>query len=190
MVRRTGPSGALKRPGGGTPGPAFSWRLKAMRITERPTQRAIAVDETLDGRDVRALTEYHTVLADGPGVEHLPDVYLVVSQSGGTYHVDVGAGTCDCLDHTRRGARCKHLRRVDFATGRRPIPAWVDLDAVDPQLGYHVEGPRVPLTDGSGVIDVGERPEDCECDGLGGGLPCWPCHREGFRTPVRTARDD
>jgi len=35
-------------------------------------------------------------------------------------------------------ARCKHLRRVDYARGVEPIPTWVNRDAVDDELGQHV----------------------------------------------------
>lgn len=30
-------------------------------------------------------------------------------------------------------------RRVEFATGAREIPAWADREAVDPQLGEHID---------------------------------------------------
>lgn len=94
----------------------------------------------LDRRDELALTQYLTVLDDLPPVAGDDDRYVVVSESGATYVVDLGEGTCTCPDYRYRGGRCKHLRRVEFATGKRPIP--VGVDAVDPDLGRHVGGPR------------------------------------------------
>jgi len=104
------------------------------------------IDTELDDRDAAALTEYMTVLAEGG------DVYSVTTESGREYVVDAREGRCTCPDHEYRDARCKHLRRVAFATGERSVPAWADTDAVDPQLGLHVDGsPQVVATDG-GVI--------------------------------------
>ena len=104
----------------------------------------------LDERDVRALQERMGVL---PGAG---DVYTVVGQNeNGEYTVDVRRGRCSCPDHEYRDARCKHIRRVKFATGRRPIPADVARDDVDELLGEHLddEGPRFAATDG-GVIEA------------------------------------
>jgi len=97
-------------------------------------------DEVLDELDARALTQYLTVLDDIDRVRDAPDLYLVVSESGSEYLVDARSGACECPDHEYRGRRCKHLRRVAFATGQEPIPAWVDHDGVDDQLGRHVNG--------------------------------------------------
>jgi len=95
----------------------------------------------LDARDVRALTEYMTVLDEGG------DMYTVVGQNGGTYTVDARGGRCTCPDHEHRGVRCKHLRRVAFATGADTVPA--SVEDTDPQLGTHVEGgPKIAATDG------------------------------------------
>jgi len=30
------------------------------------------------------------------------------------------------------------------------------------------------------------RPDNCECDGLSGSLPCAPCYLDGFETPARS----
>jgi len=116
----------------------------------------------------------------------------VVGQNGGTYTVDDREGRCTCPDHEHRGVRCKHLRRVAFARGSRPVPA--DADGVDEQLGEHTEAvPRVVASDG-GIIEAGddgeilesdgdERPADCDCWDADGELPCWPCYRDGFDVP-------
>ena len=92
--------------------------------------------------DARALVEYMTVLDDGDvRARSSEELYTVTTQSGSTYLVDVSLPACECPDCQYRDRVCKHIRRVQFATGRREIPAWVDRDAVDPNLGEHVDGP-------------------------------------------------
>ena len=103
-------------------------------MTATPTDEAT----TLDTRDVLALTQYLTVLDDLPQVADDEDRYVVVSESGGAYLVDVRAGTCTCPDYRFRGNRCKHIRRVEFATGERAIPP--GLEGVDPDIGRHLHG--------------------------------------------------
>ena len=149
-------------------------------------------NESIEPRTERALTEYMTVLEEGR------DVYSVTTQSGREYRVDGRERRCTCPDHEHRGARCKHLRRVAFATGEVPVPATVD--GVDPQLGDHVDGQaRAVATDGGEEIliagDEGEvleestgdgRPEECDCGAWNAdtALPCWPCYRDGFDDPA------
>lgn len=151
----------------------------------------------LDPRDVRALTEYLTVLGDIGRARGADDLYLVVSQSGREYLVDGRTGACECSDHRYRGVRCKHARRVEFATGERAVPAGVD--GVDERLGEHVDGtPRVAVTDGGKALEVddagdgepreddpgrADRPAECSCWDPDGKLPCWPCYRDGFEEP-------
>jgi hypothetical protein len=57
-------------------------------------------------------------------VRPLRDRRYVVETEGGTYVVDLEAGTCTCPDHAIRHARCKHLRRVaiEVTEGRVPAP--------------------------------------------------------------------
>lgn len=151
----------------------------------------------LEPRDVRALTEYLTVLEDVGRAKGADGLYLVVSQSGSEYLVDARTGACECPDAEHRNPEggCKHVRRVAYATGERPIPA---IDGVDEQLGLHVtREPRTVATDG-GVIeandDEDDRPADCACTGsrleAEGGLPCWPCYRDGFDEPNPNAPVD
>lgn len=93
--------------------------------------------------DVRAATEYMTVLDDGDDrARGAPGLYTVTTQSGSQYLVDTGLPACECPDFEYRGRACKHIRRVMFATGRRALPEWVDEREVDPQLGAHVEDVR------------------------------------------------
>lgn len=98
----------------------------------------------LDNRDARALTEYMTVLDAGG------DIYTVVGENGnGEHRVDAREERCTCPDHKHRGVRCKHIRRVAFATGEESIPAWADREAIDDQLGEHVDGDlHVAASDG------------------------------------------
>ena len=96
--------------------------------------------EPLSDRDVRALTECMTALDDLGAVAGADGLYVVVSESGRSYTVDISNGACTCDDAFYRQPEggCKHVRRVAFATERREIPAWVDRSAVDDQLGRHV----------------------------------------------------
>jgi len=135
----------------------------------------------LEQRDVRALTEYMTVLPVGG------DVYSVTTQSGSEYRVDAREGRCTCPDkqyNLEDGELCKHERRVRFATGQWAIPAWVDADGVDAQLGQHVEGtPKVAATDGGVTLaefTTGDTDEDgCWCDDHS--FPCFDCYNAGRR---------
>jgi len=97
-----------------------------------------ADDAALEERDVLALTQYLPVLDDLPSVAGDEDRYVVVSESGAEYLVDLGAGTCTCPDYRFRGNRCKHIRRVEFATGEREIPP--GIDGIDPDIGRHLHG--------------------------------------------------
>jgi hypothetical protein len=134
----------------------------------------------LEERDVRALTEYMAVLPEGG------DIYTVVGQNeNGEYRVDAREGRCTCPDHEYREVRCKHIRRVAFATGERVVPAWVDANEVDAQLGEHVEEtPKVAATDGGVTLaefTTGDTDEDgCWCDDHD--FPCFDCYNEGRRT--------
>lgn len=109
--------------------------------------------DTLTDRDRRALEQYLTVLDRVGRVRGADDLFLVVSESGSEYIVDLREGACECDDHQYRGIKCKHARRVEFATGRRQIPAAADID-IDDQLGDHVRGgPRLAMPDG-GVVEA------------------------------------
>lgn len=129
----------------------------------------------LDDRDVRALTECMTVLDDAGQARHAPGLYQVTTESGSQYLVDVRHESCDCPDATHRDVRCKHIRRAEFATARRPVPQWVDTDAVDPQLGTHVGGPVA--TDGGQSDADDASDDDCEeCAALPDGWTCADCY--------------
>jgi len=126
--------------------------------------------EQLADRDVRALTEYMTTLSLGG------QIYSVTTESGSEYRVDGRDKVCDCPDFTYRDdvQKCKHLRRVEFATGERVIPQWVDREEVDPQLGEHVDsgptfGHRTVARPDGGVRATEQSPNDCDSDDDGDG---------------------
>jgi len=169
-----------------------------MSTNATPSQESDGSIE-LDDRDVRAITEYMTVLAEGG------DIYTVVGENGGgEYQVDSRKGRCTCPDHQHRAARCKHIRRVAFATGEEAIPAWVDRDTVDEQLGEHVDGEvRFAAADG-GVIaadtttddtDEGDLPSDPAAVAVadtGSGLLVFAAeteHRAPLGREVQTAKE-
>ena len=96
--------------------------------------------EQLTNRDVRALTEYMTVLSNGAIATNAPGLYTVISKAGRSYTVDLETGACECNDafyHQPSGG-CAHVRRVEFATGRRQVPEWVDETALDDQLKHNL----------------------------------------------------
>ncbi|KDE58324.1 hypothetical protein EL22_05580 [Halostagnicola sp. A56] len=99
--------------------------------------------EVLDDRDGRALTTPMTVIEDAGIVRGADGVFEVTSASGREYIVDIDApadARCSCDDqkYRRPDGGCKHICRVLFAIGAKPIPSWVDRDDVDDQLGAHV----------------------------------------------------
>jgi hypothetical protein len=148
----------------------------------------------VEPRTRRALSECMTVLPEGG------DIYTVVGENqNGEYRVDAREERCTCPDHEYRDARCKHIRRVAFATGEVSVPTGVDVDG---QLGAHTDAQPyseseqpVVATDG-GIIDADDegetldqhdgRPDDCDCGEWNANLepPCWPCYRDGFETPA------
>lgn len=91
----------------------------------------------LEPRDAAALTEKMTVLDDAPGVTGAPGLFLVVTESGRSYRVDVRQGACECDDAFYRDpdGGCKHVRRVQYAINQKHIPEWANESRIDPQLG-------------------------------------------------------
>lgn len=159
----------------------------------------------LPKRTVRALTEYMTVLPKTGRAKDANGLFLVVSESGSEYLVDSGESRCDCPDaeyNLEADEHCKHEQRVNYATGRTPIPAWVDTEAIDPQLGEQtstspvraatdggstakdseetLDSPEISRDEGAGVIEADR--EECPngsqyCDGSGDEvLPCFACY--------------
>ena len=72
----------------------------------------------IDARDVRAITEdiqLHPHPEDGK--------YRVYGSGGDEYIVALPDETCTCMDYQKREPEggCKHIRKVQFATGARDI---------------------------------------------------------------------
>jgi len=177
---------------------------EAMQIEDSAVlERAVTDDCTdFEKRDVRALTEYMTTLPQGG------EVYSVTTESGSEYRVDALEQCCTCPDYKHNlptdggRERCKHIARVAFATGERPVPEWASPEAIDSQLGEHTEAdirrntspaalslsnPENDTTaadklqtDG-GTATVADDSDACpngdaRCDGPNGaGLPCFAC---------------
>lgn len=105
---------------------------------------------TFGERSAAALTEVMSVLDDDVFPELADEQFVVVSESGAEYRVDMISESCDCPDSVHRGERCKHQRRVDYARGLVPIPPWADEEAIDDGLGQHLSAaPRIARKDGS-----------------------------------------
>lgn len=167
------------------------------------TDHAARIDE----RDRRALEQYLTVLDDVGIAADADGLYVVVSESGRQYLVDVrGNGTCRCPDARHRDVRCKHWKRVLYATGRKPIPEEIPREDIDDQLGEQVADDPVyagdAVNDESDLIpdggvttapassddsDATGRPANCQC--TGDDVPCWPCYQAGFETSAVTEED-
>lgn len=115
--------------------------------------------------------------------------------------MDARDGVCECPDHQHRDAHCKHIRAVEFAIGERPIPAWIDRDAIENSLGDHIEESPVfelepepitvadakpewaVMTDGGQLLEAhtqdssGEDTAVCDCETFDAGeLPCAECY--------------
>ena len=109
-----------------------------------------ATSPQFDERAAKALTESLSVL-DSRTFNHLRNEEFLVVSPTGTYTVDAIAETCTCPDALHRAPEqgCKHLQRVAFARGERPIPGWVDVEAIDSGLGQHVSAsPLIATADG------------------------------------------
>jgi hypothetical protein len=109
-----------------------------------------ATSPRFDERAAKALTESMSVLDNRTFGDLRNEEFLVVTPTG-TYHVDAIAETCDCPDalHRAPDEGCKHRLRVAMARGERPIPEWVDVEAIDDGLGQHLSAdPRIATADG------------------------------------------
>jgi|GEM_PF-2505983 len=102
---------------------------------------AVAALAQLDGRDVRALTGTMTVLDErAPAPADADGLYHVTTASGSSYVVDPALGACGCPDaeHRDPDGGCKHVRRVRFEIGTRPLPETVNEAALDDQFRQFV----------------------------------------------------
>lgn len=83
-----------------------------------------------DERDLRAAYQRLWVR------EIAPDLCEVYSERGVRYMCDLRTGACDCDDARFRQPKggCKHVRRAAMELGKRPVPAGLDRDRMDPRL--------------------------------------------------------
>jgi ribosomal protein L37E len=94
--------------------------------------------------------------------------YTVTNESGGSYTVDLPRKHCTCPNHTMRGERCKHLRRVaiEITAGRVPKPGFRAADClVCGRETFVPEATRLPLCEFCGFAP-GERVRDRETGDL------------------------
>ena len=105
---------------------------------------AVAVTQSLEPRDAKALTEFLHAYDDLGRAADAPGLWVVYSEAGREYLVDAKTGACECDDSFYRDPEggCKHARRVAFASGEREIPAWVDRSRVDPTLRTRLDEQR------------------------------------------------
>lgn len=154
--------------------------LTALNADATTTKRAQyeAFEFTVDGPDVHVRNGSYG--ADADDHEY-------------TVHVESGIPSdCTCPAFEHRDGACKHMVAVAI---REPVlEAATDPD-VATDGGERTSGSRsssglrsdggelVVASDTTGVDDTDERPEDCDCLPTFDDLPCWPCYRDGFRSP-------
>ena len=88
-------------------------------------------------------------------LEEATDLYLVVSESGRAYTVDLAEPACTCPDFQYREVECKHIRRVKLTTGitdaaelRATLETNAEnLEADADQLSDHVASLRAAASD-------------------------------------------
>jgi hypothetical protein len=105
------------------------------------TTDAVADVAELDDRDIRALIETMTVLDErAPAPADADGLYHVTTASGSSYVVEPALGACDCPDAEQRAPAggCKHVRRVRFEVGTRPLPETLNEAAIDDQFRQFV----------------------------------------------------
>lgn len=105
-----------------------------------PTDEVSAL-AALNDRDVRALTEAMTVLDErAPAPADAAGLYHVTTASGSSYVVEPALAACDCADaeHRAPAGGCKHVRRVRFEVGTRPLPETLNEAAIDDQFRQFV----------------------------------------------------
>ena len=86
----------------------------------------------LEDRDIRALTRPMNTVVDDP--DTWGDDEVAVYHKGRQHIVNVVTQSCDCEDFHYRDVACQHIRRAWYATGRREIPAGIDIEALDEPL--------------------------------------------------------
>jgi len=119
--------------------------------------RAAAADvQPLTDTERRALTEHILVLPPrlSPRYDVLSGLFHTIGESGAEYVTDPIDESCTCPDAKYRDRVCKHVRRVQFETGARSVPAWVEAGDV-PQFRRFLDerAPAATEVDGNEVAD-------------------------------------
>ena len=102
--------------------------------TDQPDSATASTNRlSLDDRTCRALLEAQSVEALAPGM------YLVYSENGTEYVVDIDGGACTCPDFRYRNVECKHLRRARLEAGDADTAALAErvdagIEAIDNRL--------------------------------------------------------
>lgn len=94
------------------------------------------LDRLARGVTERLLVDKVTPETDETSLVH------IYSERGTCYTVDTESSACTCLDYQHRRPagevgddwRCKYGMRAEIECGRRGLPSWSQLDAVDPLL--------------------------------------------------------
>jgi hypothetical protein len=104
------------------------------------SRAAAASVQPLTDTERRALTEHILVLPPrlSPRYDVGSGLFHTIGESGAEYVTDPIEKSCTCPDAKYRDRVCKHIRRVQFETGERPVPAWADARAV-PQFRRFVD---------------------------------------------------
>ncbi|WP_245998443.1 SWIM zinc finger family protein [Halalkalicoccus subterraneus] len=102
-----------------------------------------------------------------------------------SYRVNVEDGipvACECPSDTYHDGACKH--RVAVAIREPVLEAASDYESSGEQeQEVATDGGTTVERSGISEHNVEKRPSDCDCIPGIEDLPCWPCYREGFRTP-------
>lgn len=91
-------------------------------------------------RQARAYKEAGSYLVMPASIEG--NDWWVNKRNGGTYTVDLTAGTCDCPDHTRRKVACKHIHLAQFHA-EAEAPQQERLPEPAPQANHAAQDARV-----------------------------------------------
>ncbi|QRV17375.1 hypothetical protein JMJ58_15055 [Haloterrigena salifodinae] len=106
----------------------------------------------LDDRDARALTEHITVVPtyDGSG-----DAEGVSPTTTCRIDTETLEGDCPDAKYNCADGRCKHVRRYEFASGRRLVPEWIDDSAITQPFGEFVDDATADLEPTAGESSSG-----------------------------------
>ncbi|MFC7009369.1 SWIM zinc finger family protein [Halalkalicoccus salilacus] len=100
-----------------------------------------------------------------------------------SYRVNIKNGVpaaCECPADIYHEGACKH--RVAVAIRAPVLEAATEYER-DQEPEVAPDGGTIIERSAACEQQVESRPVDCDCLPTFEDLPCWPCYREGFRTP-------